>query len=138
MTFKIGNIYIENFKSVEKAFLNFSEKDLIVLDGPNGFGKTTIFDAVELVLTGGIRRIENVKITDGKRGYDDFLFAKNQNLPIILKVELYDGFNKKRIVIGRKIVHSHLTRSKKKPQDFPSSLHLLSTFEDDLTDEKRA
>ena len=31
------------------------DKDLILLDGPNGYGKSTTFDAIELLLTGKIK-----------------------------------------------------------------------------------
>lgn len=57
---KIKSLEIENFKLFDKKFdkiKNISETDLILLNGPNGYGKTTIFDALEFALTGEIKRI---------------------------------------------------------------------------------
>ncbi|WP_397548084.1 AAA family ATPase [Rossellomorea yichunensis] len=44
----INRLYIENFKTIDKAVISFENQDITVLDGPNGFGKTTIFDSIEL------------------------------------------------------------------------------------------
>ncbi|MEZ9526506.1 AAA family ATPase [Enterovibrio norvegicus] len=72
---KLGRMRIENFKSfIEPIFFNFSSNDLILLDGPNGFGKTTIFDAIELCFTGKISRI---KKTDEKTKSDHILKGDN-------------------------------------------------------------
>ncbi len=55
---KLGKLRVENFKSFEGSFtVDFNGKDLLILDGPNGFGKTTLFDAIELCFTGKIGRI---------------------------------------------------------------------------------
>jgi len=55
---KLGKLRVENFKSFENDFtVDFNGKDLLILDGPNGFGKTTLFDAIELCFTGKIGRI---------------------------------------------------------------------------------
>ncbi|MFJ7940832.1 AAA family ATPase [Peribacillus sp. NPDC096622] len=137
MNYKISELYIENFKSIEKTLLSFKEKDLTVLDGPNGFGKTSIFDAFELALTGSIRRIVDIKIADGKKGYEDYLFAKDQDIPIIVKLKLIDEKNQE-YIIGRKIDHRPLSRSKKKPGEFPSTLHFLSKMEEELTSENES
>ncbi len=57
---KIKKLEIENFKLFESNFDQINEvgdTDLILLNGPNGYGKTTVFDALELALTGEIKRI---------------------------------------------------------------------------------
>lgn len=55
--FKLGRLYLDNFKSFKDPILfDFRDKDLLLLDGPNGFGKTTIFDAVELCFKGKVDR----------------------------------------------------------------------------------
>lgn len=57
--FKIGKLTVDNFKSISKEIiLDFSDLDIVILDGPNGFGKTTLFDAIEISFTGGISRID--------------------------------------------------------------------------------
>ncbi len=57
---RIKSLEIKNFKLFDDKFdkmRNISQADLILLNGPNGYGKTTIFDALELALTGEIKRI---------------------------------------------------------------------------------
>lgn len=57
---KIKSLEIENFKLFDQRFDkigNISGANLILLNGPNGYGKTTVFDAIELALTGEIKRI---------------------------------------------------------------------------------
>ena len=47
----INKLYIKNFKCFDNSkFYEFAFKqdaNLIILSGPNGFGKTTFFDAIE-------------------------------------------------------------------------------------------
>ncbi|WP_277506188.1 MULTISPECIES: AAA family ATPase [unclassified Paenibacillus] len=65
--FMISKVHISNFRGYrEKSFdlfLNKEAKDLkngiILISGPNGFGKTTLLDAIEWCLTGTVRRLEN-------------------------------------------------------------------------------
>ncbi|WP_295684261.1 AAA family ATPase [uncultured Fibrobacter sp.] len=59
MKFKILKIYAKNFKGFEEISFDCNGKDAIILGGKNGFGKTTLFDAVELALTGEIKRYKN-------------------------------------------------------------------------------
>ena len=58
---RIKSLEVENIKLFDKKFdkiKGISHADLILLNGPNGYGKTTIFDALELALTGEIKRIK--------------------------------------------------------------------------------
>ncbi len=74
MQYKIVNLRVKNFKCFDNAkFYEFHidyEKNPIILSGPNGFGKTTFFDAIELVFAKNITRldkgIENKKTNLGK------------------------------------------------------------------------
>jgi exonuclease SbcC len=87
---------ISNFKSFkEPIFFDFTGNDLILFDGPNGFGKTTIFDAVELCFTGDIFRIEK---TDSKTKSDHILKGDNSK-PTILQLELLNS-DETLLVIG--------------------------------------
>lgn len=88
MMLRLGRMQIENFKSfVEPVFFNFSDADLVLFDGPNGFGKTTIFDAIELCFTGEISRI---KKTDDKTKNEHILKGNNSK-PTSVKLEILDG-----------------------------------------------
>jgi len=75
---KIHKLQIRNFKTFRDVSLDFGSSVLTVLDGPNGFGKTSFYDAIELLLTGRIRRYDNlVDLQVNKRRKDlgcPFLF----------------------------------------------------------------
>lgn len=58
---KIGRLRLKNFKSFENTHdFDFTNRDLIIFDGPNGYGKTTIFDSIELALVKKISRYLDV------------------------------------------------------------------------------
>ncbi len=64
----VKRLEIRNFKVFEKLELTLESAHLVVLDGPNGFGKSSFFDALELLLTGKIRRyIELEELTVDRR-----------------------------------------------------------------------
>ena len=69
----VKNISLQNFKCFDsKKFYEFNlykDRNPTILSGPNGFGKTTIFDAIELSLTGKIRRIEESDYSDGRSSF---------------------------------------------------------------------
>ncbi len=74
---KIARIKVNNFKPFEEVTFDLDSSSLITLDGPNGFGKTSIFDAVELLFTGLVQRvIERNKNTIAK-GSRKKLFEEN-------------------------------------------------------------
>lgn len=88
---KINKIRIQNFKVFKDITLDFSSSDIIVFDGPNGFGKTTIYDAIELVFTGKIRRYNDLKskLIDGRQSFTENPFQHTNSLgeDIVITVE---------------------------------------------------
>lgn len=75
---KIKKILIKNFKNIKERIIDFQE-NVTLFVGPNGFGKTTIFDAIELSLTGKIRRIEESDYSDGRSNFSAPYFQNNPN-----------------------------------------------------------
>ena len=69
MSYKIESLKVRNFKCFDyKKFYEFyfvHDTNPTILSGPNGFGKTTFFDAVELIFTKRITRL-NSDIEDGR------------------------------------------------------------------------
>ncbi len=55
---KITRVVIENFRIYKYNKFEFGENQLILITGANGFGKTTLIDAIEWCLTGDIGRIK--------------------------------------------------------------------------------
>lgn len=71
MGYRIESIWINNFKFVKYSEdelgveINFQEANLVLLNGPNGYGKTTAFEAVELLLTGDIKSFNSTLLNRG-------------------------------------------------------------------------
>jgi putative ATPase involved in DNA repair len=127
MQYKIVDLRVKNFKCFDdKKYYEFCidyDKNPVVLSGPNGFGKTTFFDAIELIFSKNITRFDkeiekkntnlgknillNQANQDGyvvltlKRGENEFLtlFAKilNSNHKIDVENSIYYGYNSKYI-----------------------------------------
>ena len=72
MPYKIAKLRVKNFKCFNnKKYYEFiieDDRNPIILSGPNGFGKTTFFDAVELVFTKQITRLQK-NIENGGCGH---------------------------------------------------------------------
>lgn len=84
---RLSSIEFTNFKVFGSGIyrVNFKGSDLILLDGPNGYGKTSIFDAIELALTGTIKRFIN---TDGRQIPEDVVVAYDPQSDVIVDVVL--------------------------------------------------
>lgn len=130
--FKIGRLMVKNFKSYKKTYnFDFSKQDLIILDGPNGFGKTTIFDAIEIALTGTVSRFKESKNIDTKIRTKNMLISTNgvQGDPAWVVLELID--NNVSLIIGTYI-------EAKKSQNKEWSNHIfrnvLKCWPDNLND----
>lgn len=91
---KIKKIRIQNFKVFQDAIIDFEGSDLIVFDGPNGFGKTSIYDSIELLFTGKIRRFDDLKdkVVDGRENFSEHPFLCDySNGDICLTLEFSKG-----------------------------------------------
>lgn len=92
---KISKIYIENFKGIkDKVIFDFNNDDfnINVLSGPNGFGKTTIFEVIEICLTGNFNRIEQFEnVQQHKSNRKKPFFQNTDDKDVIIKLCLYDN-----------------------------------------------
>lgn len=57
---RIEKIEIENFRAYRKPQSFDIASDITVLYGPNGFGKTSFFDAIDFAVTGDIGRLDDL------------------------------------------------------------------------------
>lgn len=97
---KLSKLRINNFKAFDKVEFDFESSSLLTLEGPNGYGKTSVYDALELLFTGKIKRIEQLCETimpGGVRNYSDNLFwnKKNGEEDIEISVEMSNDNNEK-------------------------------------------
>ena len=100
--YSINRLEINNFKLIDsKKIIDFSKSDLIVLDGPNGYGKTTIFDAIEILIKGN-RNLDQVFNSEYRDGDKPVVYAFDKEKPIILKGEFINEIGEK-FIIERKI-----------------------------------
>lgn len=88
MKYKIRKIVLNNFKCIkDKKIVNFNSDSLIVLTGPNGYGKTTIFDALEIIFAGNVSRIKEVSNNSNKNKKGNLLL-NNTDIDGFVGVEL--------------------------------------------------
>ncbi len=95
---KILQVDLLNFKGFSELHVSFEGKDAVVLGGLNGYGKTTLFDALELLFTGSIKRMEGYSEYHDNRnamGQDSLPlvysknFSKEVSIQAILQVDQY-------------------------------------------------
>lgn len=84
---KIHSLHIKNFKSINEAVFTFDEKNLIIFDGPNGYGKTTAFEAIEIILSKTPRRYRSIAL-DKRSSFVNSPIHKNDKFAIELSLHL--------------------------------------------------
>ena len=100
MEMKINKIYLSNFKcfNAETLFEQEFNNSLTILSGPNGFGKTTIFDGIELIFTGDLTRL-NVSHENGNSQFKQHLLLNDSNKNGIVMLEV-ENTQEKRETLG--------------------------------------
>jgi DNA repair protein SbcC/Rad50 len=99
---KIQKLIIQNFRIFHGTFeFNFEGKELVILVGPNGHGKSSIFDAIQWCFTGEIQRYK------GTNEYQEFNYLINdlsfRQLPVTTKVEIWLKNNNEVLKVARSI-----------------------------------
>ncbi len=108
MKYYINKIYLKNFKCIKNEngiIVDFNvNKGLIALGGPNGFGKTTIFDAIEVAFCDKIGRI--ISINKGNKKVKDHLLIYKNRDNATIGIELKNDENSKVITLIKRIKKS--------------------------------
>ncbi|MGM0411084.1 MAG: AAA family ATPase, partial [Bacillota bacterium] len=94
MEFGIMEMEINNFRGYRNVKFTFNSDDkLIILSGPNGYGKTSFIDAVEWCLTGKVERISQESRIRGeshlvlmKKGLIRNIHSNNEPVSVKLKL----------------------------------------------------
>ncbi|MBP1890119.1 exonuclease SbcC [Clostridium moniliforme] len=138
MSIKISNVSITNFKLFDKFnnIVDVEKDNLILFDGPNGYGKTSVFDAIELALTGRIKRVDNnAQLFDGKNAYKNFILVKDESKEAEVSVTLVDENKKLKLI--RKYIPEHLGEEsiEKNPQKIFEKFKLICELNDEVVEE---
>ena len=105
--------------------IDFEDNLLSVFDGPNGYGKTSTFDAVEFLVTGTISRINKSEVILGTTSYDTIFLAKDTKKDVVIKGEFIDKVTNELIIIGIRIRSSSKTGRENNPK---SVLNTAETY----------
>ncbi len=102
MSFKIECLKLKNFKCFDdKKFYEFRfnyNANPTILSGPNGFGKTTFFDAIELIFTNKITRLK-IEIEDQRTNLGSNILLNNaEKLGYLVLTLVNEAYNKITIV----------------------------------------
>ncbi|PMG78416.1 AAA family ATPase [Vibrio lentus] len=128
---RIDRLKINGFK-VFSSFEDQYKNDLIIYDGPNGFGKTSLFDAKQLLFRGQLPRIAaRLKpVTPNKHSFKTNLYRHNGHQgDICIVAELINGDQS--LCIMRKADAGDMKAKNNKPSDFSIfKLYQLSDFND--------
>lgn len=113
--YKISRLHLKNYKLFSDKEIDFCEADVFVLDGPNGYGKTSVFEAIEYLLTGSIKRAEESPELSGRIAYKSHFLAKDSAKMVIVEGTFVADNEKLQII--RKIDISSLTGVNNNPKN---------------------
>lgn len=130
---KFLKVYIKNFKGIKRAKVIELDKGTTLLTGPNGFGKTTIFDAIELCLTGSLHRTEVKKgVTDDRKSYIKPFFQNDVNDEVTLKLLLENKCGKKLTIVRYLHKNKHERPKVEGKENKAHEFGILNLFTEDL------
>ncbi len=111
MSYKIESLKVRNFKCFDqKKFYEFyflQDTNPTILSGPNGFGKTTFFDAIELIFTKRITRL-NSEIEDGRTNLGKNILLNTSDECGYLILSLINSIHEKLTIIAK--IDNNLTK----------------------------
>lgn len=122
---KIKKILLYNFKNFKDiTVIDFSD-NINFLVGPNGFGKSSIFDAIELGLTGALSRVKaKGTITPERNRYNKPFFQNNLDKDVVIKIWL-EKDNGDNLIVVRKFVRQQNSTRIYAPQKSLSEFKLF-------------
>ncbi|MBO1307297.1 hypothetical protein JZO70_14055 [Enterococcus sp. 669A] len=93
MKFKINRVVISNLRNIpynQPLIFDLSKQNITILDGPNGYGKTTFFDAIELLVTGDLGHFFSGLYNRGRESLSSVAKDKNKNTVITAEIAIRD------------------------------------------------
>lgn len=119
MKYRLSKVIMHNFKLFSHVSVELKGQAVTVLDGPNGYGKTTTFDAIEYILTGTVERIENSTNVSGNMSYSEDCLMKDSSDKSGTYVEGHFIAGNKELMIRRRIENGE-GRGKNNPRQIKS------------------
>ncbi|WP_346940469.1 AAA family ATPase [uncultured Clostridium sp.] len=93
--FLIKRVYITNFRGYKEKEYIFSDEQIVLLGGPNGYGKTSLVDAIEWVMTGTVKRIadefkkrKDTGLSYNKKGLIAYIGADINDVCVEMTIQL--------------------------------------------------
>lgn len=77
MGLQLKSLVMRNFKLFSNAEIDIAGKNLVILGGPNGYGKTSTFDALEYLFTGNVERIAENGVSKANISFSEDCLIKN-------------------------------------------------------------
>lgn len=127
-TLKIKRLYVENYKLFSAKTIEF-DGVLTVFDGPNGYGKTSIFDALEFLITGTIERVISCASISGLKAYASNFLAHDSSKDIIIKGEFCTVSEDRSVIIAKRITANPASGHNPKKLEEQAQTFLLPKFE---------
>ena len=81
--YTLARILIKNYKYIpydRPLKVEFNNSNIVILSGPNGYGKTTLFDAIELLISGSIMHFNANLPNRGSEGIDTLAHDKRNDI----------------------------------------------------------
>lgn len=129
---KIKKLFIKNFKNIKDTRIIDFQDNVTLFVGPNGFGKTTIFDAIELSLTGKIRRIEESDYSDGRSSFDTPYFQNNPEEDTLIELMLTNDAGSS-LIVSSLYKHSMNTEGSNVPKFSFSKFKRTVQFDSEIS-----
>ena len=104
----IGRVFIKNFRLFRELDLDLNKENLLIT-GPNGSGKTSVLEAINLLISRKSIRTRDLKecINDGSEGFSLGLEIKNKDEVLTIKAAKQTN---KRITIETKVGNTTATK----------------------------
>lgn len=125
----LSKITLKNFKifGEEPYSINFEDQRLVLLDGPNGYGKTSVFDGIELGLTGNLTRLISL---DARQNPTDVVVAHQGKGMVEIHLEFKDSGGQIRKF--RRRLKNAIPNSSKKISKFPELWEIHEIVDDNI------
>lgn len=128
--FRLSKIFLNNYKLFKEREIDFGKANLVVLDGPNGYGKTSIFEAIEYLLTGDLKRATQCPEVSGSLSYGTHFLAKDNTKNVLVSGEFVS--EQSFLKIERCIYVKDISGIQNNPKNLKSVTQTKIWFEDNM------